>query len=136
MPGERFLDTNVLIYAFASGDRRGAKAESLLAEGGVIGMQVLNEFTNVVRRKLGWEWPEIDAALTVVAELTGPARSLTPGIHAQAVKLARGNSLSFYDALIVAAAADAGCNVLLTEDLQHGRKLGGVTIRNPFLGEA
>jgi predicted nucleic acid-binding protein len=136
MPGDRFLDTNVLIYAFASDDRRSAKAESLLAEGGVIGMQVLNEFTNVVRRKLGWEWPEVDAALTVVAELIGPARSLTPEIHTQAVKLARSNSLSFYDALIVAAAADSGCNVLLTEDLQHGRKLGGVTIRNPFLGEA
>jgi predicted nucleic acid-binding protein len=53
MPGERFFDTNVLIYAFAVGDRRSARAEALLAEGGVIGVQVLNEFTNVVRRKLG-----------------------------------------------------------------------------------
>lgn len=136
MPGERFFDTNVLIYAFAAGDWRSARAESLLAEGGVIGVQVLNEFTNVVRRKLGWGWSQADAALAVIAELTGPARSLTAAIHAKAVKLARNNSLSFYDALIVAAAADAGCRVLLTEDLQHGRNLGGVTIQNPFLGEA
>lgn len=135
MPGERFFDTNVLIYAFAAGDRRSARAESLLAQGGVIGVQVLNEFTNVVRRKLGWDWPQADAALAVIAELTGPARSLTSDIHAAAVKLARSNSLSFYDALIVAAAADAGCHVLLTEDLQHGRTLGGVTIQNPFLEE-
>jgi predicted nucleic acid-binding protein len=135
MPGERFFDTNVLIYAFAAGDRRSAGAEALLAEGGVIGVQVLNEFTNVSLRKLGWDWPQVDAALAVIAELTAPVRALTADIHAAAVKLARGNSLAFYDALIVAAAADAGCRVLLTEDLQHGRKFGGVTIQNPFLEE-
>ncbi len=133
MPGERFFDTNVLIYAFAAGDRRSARAETLLAEGGVIGVQVLNEFTNVVRRKLGWDWPQVHAALGVIAELTGPALSLTADIHTLAVKLARDSSLSFYDALIVAAAADADCRVLLTEDLQHGRKFGGVMIQNPFL---
>jgi predicted nucleic acid-binding protein len=133
MPGERFLDTNVLIYAFAAGDQRSARAEALLAEGGVIGVQVLNEFTSVTRRKLDWDWPQVDAALAVIGELTKPVRPLTAGIHAQAVKLARANSLSFYDALIVAAAAAAGCSVLLTEDLQHGRKISGVTIRNPFL---
>ena len=135
MPGERFFDTNVLIYAFAAGDRRSAKAEALLAEGGVIGVQVLNEFTSVTLRKLGWDWPEVEAALAVISELTAPVLPLTADIHAAAVKLARGNSLAFYDALIVAAAADAGCRVLLTEDLQHGRKFGGVTIRNPFLEE-
>lgn len=135
MPGERFLDTNVLIYAFAAGDRRSARAEALLAEGGVIGVQVLNEFTNVARRKLGWDWPQVESALAVISELTEPARPLTGDIHVQAVKLARGNSLSFYDALIVAAAADAGCRVVLAEDLQHGRRFGGVTIQNPFLDE-
>ena len=51
------------------------------------------------------------------------------------MKLARESSLAFYDALIVAAAADAGCRVLLTEDLQHGRSFGGVTIQNPFREE-
>jgi predicted nucleic acid-binding protein len=136
MPGSRFLDTNVLIYAFAAGDRRSARAEALLAEGGVIGVQVLNEFTNVLRGKLGWEWPDVEAALQIVGELTGPARPLTSSIHSEAVELARDNTLSFYDALIIAATADAGCAVLLTEDLQHGRRIGGVTIRNPFLPDA
>jgi predicted nucleic acid-binding protein len=135
MPGERFFDTNVLIYAFAAGDRCSARAESLLAEGGVIGVQVLNEFTNVARRKLGWDWPQVQAALGVITELTGPPLPLTADIHTQAVKLARDSSLPFYDALIVAAAADAGCRALLTEDLQHGRKFSGVTIQNPFLEE-
>jgi predicted nucleic acid-binding protein len=133
MPGDRFLDTNVLIYAFAAGDRRSARAESLMAEGGVIGVQVLNEFTSVVRRKLSWDWPQVEAALAVIAELMGPARPLTTAIHAHALNLARGNALSFYDALIVAAAADAGCDVLFTEDLQQGQKFGGVTVHNPFL---
>jgi predicted nucleic acid-binding protein len=136
MPGERFFDTNVVLYAFAAGDRRSARAEALLAEGGVISVQVLNELTSVARRKLNWQWPEIEAALAVVADLVGPVRPLTARIHAGAVELARDHALSFYDALIVAAAADAGCRVLLTEDLQHGRTLGGVTIQNPFLGNA
>jgi len=135
MPGERFFDTNVLIYAFAAGDRRSARAEALLAEGGVIGVQVLNEFTNVVRRKLRWDWPQVDAALSVIAELLEPARPLTADIHSHAGKLARSSALSFYDALVVAAAADAGCRVLLSEDMQHRRKFGGVTIQNPFLDE-
>jgi len=65
----------------------------------------------------------------------GPARPLTTDIHAHAIKLARGSTLSFYDALVIAAAADAGCRVLLSEDLQHGRKFGGLTVQNPFLEE-
>jgi predicted nucleic acid-binding protein len=133
MPGDRFFDTNVLIYAFAAGDRRSARAEALLADGGVIGVQVLNEFTNVVRRKLGWDWPQVDGALAVIKDLLEPVRPLTAEIHSRAVKLARGSALSFYDALIIAAAADAGCHVLLTEDLQHGRKFDGVAIQNPFI---
>jgi predicted nucleic acid-binding protein len=133
MPGERFFDTNILIYAFTIGDGRSAPADALLAEGGVIGVQVLNEFTNVVRGNLRWDWPKVDAALAVIAELMEPPRSLTADIQAHAVTLARTSALSFYDALIVAAAADAGCRVLLTEDMQHGRKFSGVTIQNPFL---
>ncbi len=132
MPAERFLDTNILIYAFAADDPRGARAEALLADGGVIGVQVLNEFTNVTRRKLGWRWQQIEAALGVIHELLGPARALTAAIHAAAVTLAREHELSFYDALVVAAAMDAGCKVLSSEDLQHGRKFGALTIENPF----
>ena len=96
MAVDRFLDTNILIYAFASGDKRSARAEALLAEGGVIGVQVLNEFTSVARRKLGWDWPQYQAAIAVISELLGSARPLTPEIHSQALKLARGSALSFY----------------------------------------
>ena len=80
MPGDRFFDTNILIYAFAAADHRSARAEALMAEGGVIGVQVLNEFTSVVRRKLSWDWPQVDAALEVIAELMGHTNpSITTG---------------------------------------------------------
>ncbi len=132
MPGERFFDTNVLIYAFAQDDPRSSRAEELLAGGGVIGVQVLNEFTNVTRRMLRWPWGDLEGALKVIEDLLGPARPLTSGTHAQAVVLARDSSLSFYDALIVAAAIEAGCRVLNSEDLQDGRKFATVTVVNPF----
>jgi len=132
MPAKQFFDTNILVYAFASNDPRSARAESLIAEGGFIGVQVLNEFTNVTRRKLRWQWEQIEASLAVVEELFGPVAPLTKAIHARAVQLAREHELSVYDALIVAAAQDAGCARLFSEDLQHGRKFGALTVENPF----
>lgn len=135
MSARRFFDTNVLIYAFAAEDPRSSRAESLIAEGGVIGVQVLNEFTNVTRRKLRWQWGQIGASLAVIEELLGPVRALTAAIHAKALVLARDNALAFYDALIVAAALDAGCHELCSEDLHHGQKFGALTVENPFRRE-
>ena len=132
MPGSRFFDTNVLIYAFAADDPRSLRAEELLVDGGVIGVRVLNEFTNVTRRKLQWQWTQIESALAVIDELLGPARPLTITIHRRAIVLARDHGLSFYDALIVSAAQDAACEILCSEDLQHGRRFEGLTIENPF----
>jgi predicted nucleic acid-binding protein len=136
MPASRFFDTNILIYAFAADDPRSPRAESLISEGGVIGVQVLNEFTNVAQRKLRWHWDQIEASLAVVEELFGPVAPLTAAIHARAVILARERKLSFYDALIVAAAQEAGCQILFSEDLQHGQKFGTLTVENPFHREA
>jgi predicted nucleic acid-binding protein len=136
MPAKRFFDTNILVYAFAANDPRSAVAESLIAEGGVIGVQVLNEFTNVTRRKLQWNWDQIESSLAVVEALLGPAAPLTTAIHARAVALARDHSLSVYDALIVAAALDSGCQLLYSEDLQHGRRFETLTVENPFRREA
>ena len=85
MPDSRFFDTNILIYAFAAGDPRSGRAEALIADGGVIGVQVLNEFTNVTRRKLSWQWEQIEAAFAVIEVLLGPARPLTTAVHARAV---------------------------------------------------
>jgi predicted nucleic acid-binding protein len=135
MRAKRFFDTNILIYAFATNDPRSVGAESLIAEGGAIGVQVLNEFTNVTRRKLRWQWEQIEASLAVVEELLGPAAALTKAIHTRAVTLAREHKLAVYDALIVAAAQDADCTILFSEDLQHGQTFGRLTVENPFRRE-
>lgn len=132
MPDRRFFDTNILVYALAADDPRSGPAEALVASGGVIGIQVLNELTSVMRRKLRWPWDQVDEALSVIEELLGPPRPLTAAIHVRAVALAREHTLPFYDALIVAAAIEADCQLLCSEDMQHGRKFGALTIENPF----
>jgi len=133
MTAKPFLDTNVLIYAFAENDPRSQTAEALLAAGGVISIQVLNEFVNVSRRKLAREWAEIESAVEVLRALLDPPIPLTLDLHEIAVAHARDNGFAFHDALIVAAASRAGCGILYTEDMQHGKSLHGLTIRNPFV---
>jgi predicted nucleic acid-binding protein len=65
--------------------------------------------------------------------LVGSPLALTPELHTAARAIAEGHHLSFYDALIVTSAIEAGCDTLYTEDMQHGRAIGGLTIRNPFM---
>jgi predicted nucleic acid-binding protein len=127
----RFLDTNILVYAQTE-DRRGEKARELLIEGGVISVQVLNEFVNVLRKKLNLSWQDISSAVNDVEAALGPARPLTISLHHAALDIAGRHSLSFFDALIIASAAEAGCDVLLTEDMQSGAEIAGVQLVNPF----
>lgn len=128
-----FLDTNVLVYAALSDDPCRPIAERLLAAGGTISVQVLNEFTNVARGKLNWPWPDIEAMLALVRNRSRRVLDISVATHEAALVLARDHRLSFYDALIVAAAIEGGCDTLFTEDMQHGRKFGSLAIVNPFL---
>ncbi len=128
-----FLDANVLIYAFMSDDPRCPTAERILATGGIISVQVLNEFANVARGKLKWSWLEIAKMLSLVRSRTGRVRDISVSTHEAALGLARDRGVSFCDALIVAAALEAGCDTLYSEDMQHGRKFGNLAIVNPFL---
>jgi predicted nucleic acid-binding protein len=132
MNGKPFLDSNILLYTVGSDDPRKAIAETVTAAGGVISVQVLNEFVNVARKKLRRSWPEIEAALDEFRVLLNAPLPLTVATHDSAVALSRRYRLSFYDALIVASAAEAGCRLLLSEDMADGMTVGGVTIRNPF----
>jgi len=132
MNGKPFFDTNILIYAFSK-DPRADVAEMLLGSGGVISVQVLNEFVNVGRNKTKRTWTEIEEALEQFRTLLEPPLPLTMDIHERAITLARGDKLPFYDALIVAAATTAECPILYTEDMQHGRRIGDLLISNPFL---
>ena len=127
-----FIDTNVLIYAHESG-AKSETARQVILTGGVISVQVLNEFAAVLRRKFRLEWAVIAAALADVRAALGPVRPVDVEIHLHAVALARSHGFSFYDALIVASALAAGCDTLLTEDLQSGRRVEDLTIVNPFV---
>ena len=127
----RFLDTNVLIYS-VSKDARGVRAITVIRDGGLISVQVLNEFTHVARNKLRHPWPAIEAAITRFRIALGPVVSLTVETHAAALVRSRDHGFGIFDGLIVTSAIEAGCTELLTEDLQDGRVIDGLTIRNPF----
>ena len=127
-----FFDTNILVYAQQPGEK-GDRARALFASGGKLSVQVLNEFTAVSRRKQVREWREIAEAISDVLTMVDPPLVLTLDLHQSARVLAEGHRLSFYDAQIIAAAIEAGCDTLFTEDMQHGRAIGGLTIVNPFL---
>jgi predicted nucleic acid-binding protein len=131
MSDRPFFDTTILIYA-VSLHPRAAIAEELLSRGGCVSVQVLNEFASVARRKLKMSWAEIIDALTAFRALCKPATSLTVEVHENALELAQRYEYNIYDALVLSAALDAGCSVLYSEDMQHGQKIGSLTIRNPF----
>lgn len=126
-----FLDTNILIYAH-SNDPRSETAGALIAAGGIIGVQQLNEFVAVARRKLRRSWAEILAAIADIQFCCPEAVPLTVSIHRSAIRLAERYGYSMYDSLVIAAALEASCEVLYSEDLRHGQAIDGLTIRNPF----
>jgi predicted nucleic acid-binding protein len=126
-----FFDTNVIVYAFLDIEKR-ERALDALSIGGCISTQVLSEFTHVARYKRKREWQEIKLALEVIRFQFPQIQPLTAETHARGVALAERYSLSFYDSMIVAAALEAGCDTLLSEDMQSGLKIGSLMIINPF----
>ena len=127
-----FVDTNVLLYLLSGDEAKADRAEALLAGRIVISVQVLNEFLNVTRRKMGLPWVEVEQALADVLRFAD-VRPLTLATHRQGVALAKRYQLSVYDAMIAAAALEAGCTTLASEDFSHGQRFDGrLTIRNPF----
>jgi len=133
MPGKAFLDTNVLIYAVTQSDARAARAEELLLSGNVLSVQILNEFTAVARRKLLMSWPEVVEAVEAFLVLCPSPIAVTLEIHEAARVIAQKLGCNIYDALVVAAALEAGCDVLYSEDFQDGQRIEGkLTVRNPF----
>jgi predicted nucleic acid-binding protein len=131
MAGE-FLDTNVLIYAFTD-DPRNQKAQELLGKGCVIGVQVLNEFTNVARRKLGMTWEELREALSSILIVCPTVLPMDLEIHSDALAIAERYGFRIFDALMIASALRGGCEILWSEDMQDGMVIDGrLRIANPF----
>jgi predicted nucleic acid-binding protein len=129
-----FFDTNVLLYAFRELDPRNQTARKLLGDGGVTGVQVLNEFVAIVRRKLGFSWKEVLESLAAIRTLCPSVTPLTLEIQERALRIAQRYGYHIFDALVIAAALDAGSSTLYTEDMQDGQRIETLTIRNPFSG--
>jgi predicted nucleic acid-binding protein len=133
MPARDFFDTNVLIYAVGKNDPRASRAEVLLAGGGIVSIQSLNEFVSVARRKLGLPWKEVKEMLDIICVLCPDPVPISLDTHRGAVAIAEKYGYSIYDALIASAALEAGCKTLYSEDLQDGQIINRqLTIRNPF----
>ena len=131
MPGS-FIDTNVLLYVAAADPRKADRAQELIATGGTISVQVLNETANIGRRKMGLSWPEVRAFLTLIRGLLS-VEPLTVAIHESGLALCERYGLSLYDAMIAASALDADCDTLWSEDMQDGMILDDrLLIANPF----
>jgi predicted nucleic acid-binding protein len=127
-----FLDTNILLYLLSADTAKADRAEAVVAAGGTISVQVLNEFASVATRKLGMSVAEVRDVLTPIRTLC-PVEPLTIAAHDEALNLMEHHSFSLYDALIVAAATLAGCDRLYSEDMHHGQTVNGrLTIQNPF----
>ena len=133
MSAKAFFYSNVLIYAMVSGDSRRERAQQLVAQGGVISVQVLNEFVAVARRKMRMPWKDVIEALDAVRILFPSPVPIALETHEAALRIAQQRGYGIYDALIVAVALEAGCSILYSEDLQDSQVIGKrLTIRNPF----
>ncbi|MFC7518322.1 PIN domain-containing protein [Herbaspirillum sp. GCM10030257] len=131
---EAFFDTNVILYLLSADATKADRAEELLAIGGAISSQVLNEFASVASRKLKISWPEIREILQQI-RVVCPVEPLTAETNERAMNVAERYRISFYDSLVVASALSAGCSTLYSEDLQDGQVFERqLTVRNPFLG--
>jgi predicted nucleic acid-binding protein len=129
-----FFDTNVLVYLASGNVSKADRAEAIIAGGGSISVQVLNELANVARRKMLTSWDETHALLNTLRGLL-TVHSITVETHEAGLRLAERYGLSIYDSMIAASALDAGCDTLWSEDMQHGMKLDeGLRIANPFRG--
>lgn len=134
-----FLDTNVLVYLYdESSPEKQARSRAILEQDPdrfrlVISTQVLQEFYVTVTRKLSRRLVEEEALVAMRGLQEFPVVRIDVPLIFDAIRLGRKFQLSFWDALVIEAALASGCTRLLTEDLQHGMRIGDLTIENPFL---
>ena len=140
MSAEQFLDTNVLVYSVDEGvpeKRQRARelvAQSLTNGRGCISYQVVQETVNVLTGNFG---TPLDRVRRLLDEVLIPLWQINPtgSLYQSALSLQSRYGFSFYDSLIIAAALEAGCTRLYSEDMQHGQRIQGLTILNPFMGQ-
>jgi len=136
MSARSFFDTNVLLYADdKSAPVKQRRARDLVAEHrragtGVVSLQVLQEYFVNVTRKLHVDTRIARRKVELLAELNVATPEV--GDILAAIDLHRLHGFSFWDALILRSAQQAGCRVLLSEDFQGGREIDGIQVVNPF----
>ena len=139
MTGKFFLDTNIFVYPFDDRQpHKGEIARRLISEAlqtgsGLVSWQVMQEFINVSTRKFAVPLKPADVSL-YLEKVLHPLCQVFPDLdlYRSAIDIQEQTRYSFYDALIVAAALRGGCTRLYSEDLQPGRLVGKLEIRNPF----
>jgi len=128
-----FVDTNVLAYAFdRTSPQKQSRAQEILGGDFVVSTQVLGELYVVLTRKLASPMHAALAAEVIAKLQTRLVVPITGDLVAAATSTSVRHQLSYWDALIIEAAATAGCTTLLTEDLSTGATIRGVRIKNPF----
>ncbi|MGH8273302.1 MAG: PIN domain-containing protein [Gammaproteobacteria bacterium] len=138
-----FIDTNVLIYLFDETDERKRTIAERLVESAMqtqdacISYQVVQETLNVVTRKLASPM-SADGARGFLERVLMPLCRVMPSrqLYQRGLDIQARCRYSFYDALIIASALEIGCGRLNSEDLQHGQRIEGLTIHNPFAATA
>ena len=129
------VDSNVIAYLFSGDQAKAERAESLIVSSNpqpVISTQVMNEVTLVMRRKMDLPWPEINSLLSDVEEFCEIV-PLTLEVHKEARRVAEHYGFRFYDSCIIASALIENCEVLYSEDMQHGQVIyDRLTVVNPF----
>src|SRR5271166_2805210 len=139
MNGRFFLDTNIFVYSFdrdsAEKARRATQLirEAVATRKGMVSYQVVQELFNVALRRFAQPMTTAEAEqylVTVFRPLLAVQSS--PALYSEALRLTGKHRLSWYDSLIVAAATEARCSLLYSEDLQTGRQFGDLRIENPF----
>jgi predicted nucleic acid-binding protein len=130
--GKAFFDTNVLLYLLSADTDKAQRAEELLADGGIVSVQVLNEFASVASRKPRMTIPEIHECIDPIRAICG-VEPVTLETHLRGLDLAARYGFSVCDSMIVAAALLAGCAILYSEHWQDGQRIDGLLIGNPFV---
>ena len=129
---DAFFDTNVVLYLLSADSTKADRAEALIGGGGIISVQVLNEFASVASRKLGVSLVEIREMLDVVRAVCD-VESISEATHDLGLAVCERYRFSIYDSMIVASALLASCRVLYSEDLNDGQRIDDqLTIRDPF----
>ena len=126
-----FLDTNVLLYMLSGDSAKADKADALLLAGGVISVQVLNEFAHVARRKFKAPWDAVWTGLAAI-KANVDIEPITLETHSEGLRIAERYRLSVFDGLLLGSARLAGCDRFYSEDMQDGQIVGGLRIVNPF----